>query len=382
MTVLFLCNLIPDKVGAFEVFLCKLGEALRQNGNSLHVALAGDPIEPVANGLRDAGVTWNVIAGWGAQGGSVRPWKFVLPALRLARELRPGVTVVHFGNELPTFAFGCLLRVLRRRTTLVWQQHQQIASASLLKRLASRIRVLVPVCDFFTAVYEGGLVSMAERGVPQNRINVILNGIADYAPVRKPGWLRSELGLGSDDVLLVNVGWHVPRKRIEWLLRRVSECNRQLGEDDPRVRFIQVGDGPERGALAALVSELGLDNEVHFLGLRNDVREILSEADIMIHAALAETCTYVITEAMAVSKPVVMTIAGAAHDQIATGESGYVLASNDANGFTRCVVELVRDSEKRSRMGSLARIRFEDRFDLSATVKQYVDFYESVAKSR
>jgi len=83
LKTLFLCNLIPDKSGAFERLLMALGEGFRQAGDELILGLAGEPIPAVADSFRRAGLRWSVIPGWTDSRGRPRPWAVVRPALRL-----------------------------------------------------------------------------------------------------------------------------------------------------------------------------------------------------------------------------------------------------------------------------------------------------------
>jgi glycosyltransferase involved in cell wall biosynthesis len=143
-----------------------------------------------------------------------------------------------------------------------------------------------------------------------------------------------------------------------------------------------VGDGPEKDRLSQLASDLGISDRVAFLGLRRDVREVLFESDLLVHASLAETCTYAITESMAVGIPAVVTEAGAAHEQIASGESGWVVARDDAEGFAKHLLELADDAPLRHRLGTEARKRFEQSFRIEQSAEAFHETYRQLAADR
>ncbi len=377
MKTLFFCNLIPLKTGAFETLLATIGAEFAKAGDEFVVVFGGAPIAPVAEALKANGVRWLVLPGWADGPGREHAWRFVLPAVALVRRERPDVAVVHFGNELPTLAASLLVRLGGGpQPHWVWQQDQQIRDPGRLGRHVSRIRVLAAGVDRFVAVYEGGRQSLIKRGIPEACIAKIPNSIAPYEPQRPAGWLRRELGLRAETVVIVTTGSLIPRKRQDFLLRACAAMGGRLTCD---WHLLIVGDGPGRPPLADLARALGIDARVHFLGLRNDVREILAQADVLVHASLAETCTYAITESMAAGIPAVVTEAGAAREQIETGRSGYVLDRDDLDGFIARLGELIGDEDRRKAMGHEARQRWAARYRVEHAARRYHELYRTVA---
>lgn len=373
MRVLFFCNLLPRKQGSFERFLVELAARFRQGGDTVVFAFAGEPVPAVGDALRSAGACWEVIEGW-SDGLRERPWRFCVPALRLLRRHRPDVAAVHFGNEMPALIVSLLAPLCGcRGVKWVWQQDQQVSDPSFLTAHLSRLRILAVRFDRFVTVYEGGRRSLISRRIPAAKVAVIHNAVADHRPIRDSGWLRKELGLGDKEILLGTVGSLLPRKRHEFLL----EALRRLPADS---HLLIVGDGPLGDALRGRAATMGLPDRVHWLGLRNDVREILQEVDVYVHASLAETCTYATTESMCAGKPAVLTDAGAAREQVADGVSGYVVSPDDLDGFVARVGELVAAPAMRVAMGREARLLWEKRFRVEAQASGYHALYRSLVK--
>jgi glycosyltransferase involved in cell wall biosynthesis len=376
MKTLFFCNLVPDKQGAFERFLASLAGEFKATGDRLLLALAGEPIRPVADALRDHGAEWRIVAGWNDTEGRVRPWAFVRPALSLLRRERPDVAAVHFGNELPSVATALMHRLSGGpRCRWVWQQDQQVCDPQGLSRFVSRIRMLTPFFSHFVAVYEGGRRSLVLRGVPAARISVINNAVTDTPPEVPRADLRCELGVPSDALLLAAVSSLTPRKRIDFLL---NACAALLREE-PAARLVVIGDGPDRSRLVTLASSLGIAERVIFAGSRNDVPSLLAASDIFVHAASAEACSYAVLESMAAGLPAVMTRAGAAEEQIVEGESGYVVAPGDDKAFAERIRRLASDTELRRRLGRAARRRWHEHYRLEDAARRYHGLYKRLA---
>jgi glycosyltransferase involved in cell wall biosynthesis len=374
-TVLF-CNLIPNKLGAYEALLAALGDEFQHEHDELVVVFARDPITEVASELRDRNVTWRLIEGWSEGEGREHPWAFYGPALRILKEERPDIAAVHFGNELPSAAVALRDRLSGSKTRWVWEQDQQICDPAGASRYLSRLKILHYIFDHFIGVYEGGKTSLLRRGIPGQKVSVVYNAIRDHQPAQKAGWLRSELELPRDAALIANVGWHVPRKRIDFALRAFSRIPVQNSNS---CSFVQIGEGPETESLWAVCEELGIADRVCFTGLRNDVREILAECDMLVHTSMAETCTYVISEAMCAGIPSVVTEAGAAREQIIDGETGYVVTIDDEDRLAACLSELVANPDRRAEMGRRARDCWKERYRVEVSARKYYEVYARLA---
>jgi glycosyltransferase involved in cell wall biosynthesis len=375
-TVLF-ANIVLRKLGAYEELLVEVGAEFARHRDEFVLVLAGEPIPALAERLRAASVRWHVVEGWTAADGREHPWRIVRPALKLLREEKPDVAAVHFGNELPTLAVSWLARLgVRPGVRWVWEQDQQICDAGRLTRHVSKIRLLQLGVDRFVAAYGGGGVSMARRGIPSSRISVIRNSLGPYTPLRAKGWFRKEVAAREGEVIFVATSSLIPRKRLHLVIEACARL-RALGLES--WRLVLIGDGPERLKLEALSRTRGIAEQVVFLGLRNDVREILPECDVFVHASQAETCTYAITESMVAGIPAVVLAAGAAREQIEDGVSGYVLDSPDPADFAARLHELGVAPDLRRQMGAVARQRWDQKLRLDRAVRDYYTVYSTVA---
>ena len=376
MKVLSFCNLIPCKDGAFERLLCTLAADFAERGDSFVAVFAGQPTPSVAESLFHAGAQWRTIQGWSDEHDHVRPWRFCLPALRLIREEEPDIVAVNFGNELPCLVVSMLSKCsLGLRARWIWQQHQRIEDPGGVTRHFSRIGLLRLTFDRFVVLYDGGRKSLGLRGIPASRVSVIYNGIRDCGKDGPSGWLRRELGLPEDAIVAVTVGSLILRKRIDFIIRALGDSRDSLAS----VHLLVVGDGPERQALAALGRESGVSDRVHFLGMRNDVSDILLAADVLVHSALAEASPYAIIESMAAAMPAVVTAAGAAGEQVEHQVSGFVIDPDDSEAFAGCLARLAADPSLRDKMGHAARARWQQLYREETCARKYCELYRRLA---
>jgi glycosyltransferase involved in cell wall biosynthesis len=133
-----------------------------------------------------------------------------------------------------------------------------------------------------------------------NRFRVVSNGIDISRFLRAEPYKKSELlGLSDQDILVCMVGSFSRQKDQETLIRAISN----LKED---VHLLLVGEGENKNRCIALASELQISNRVYFLGFRDDVDKIYKTADINILSSKWEGFGLVAVEAIASSKPLIV----------------------------------------------------------------------------
>lgn len=160
-------------------------------------------------------------------------------------------------------------------------------------------------------------------GVPKERITVIYNGIP--LPEAHPATARNE------SVKLIYVGRLVPEKGIQNIILALAKLR-----NVPDFTFNIVGGGPHEGALRALVGKYGLADRVKFLGVRQDVPELLSQVDIFVHAPVwEEGFGIAVLEAMAAGCICVCVDRGAIPELITHGVNGYLAAKDDLDALPR-----------------------------------------------
>jgi glycosyltransferase involved in cell wall biosynthesis len=115
------------------------------------------------------------------------------------------------------------------------------------------------------------------------------------------------------------------------------------------------GAGPARPALQALVTELGLEEQVRLLGYARDVRAALAQASIFALTSHAEGFSMVLTEAMSVGvPPVAMDCPRGPREIIRDGANGRLVPDGDGPGFSDALMSLIEDPERRRTMGAQA----------------------------
>jgi len=228
------------------------------------------------------------------------------------------------------------------------------------------VRFLLGQCDAVTAV-SNWLAETAMRSFSLKRdIETIYNfiDIDEYT--------RGDTGPG-DVPTVVHVSNFRPVKRTV----DVIEIFGRVYKATP-ARLIMVGDGPDREKAIARAQALGIAAEVSFVGVVENVVDILSKADVFLLPSEMESFGLAALEAMACETPVVAANVGGLGEVIEHDRSGYLLAPGDVDSMAERTIEILRDPEMRARMGKRGRSIAAEKFSPGAALSAYMDVYDSL----
>jgi UDP-glucose:(heptosyl)LPS alpha-1,3-glucosyltransferase len=214
--------------------------------------------------------------------------------------------------------------------------HKAFAERSFFYRLTPRCRhylalekaVFDSASDTEVLIIAKAQIPLFQRyyHTPDNRLKLLAPGIrrectmpSDYAAQRQT--LRAQYALDDDQLLILFVGSDYRRKGLDRALRGIAALEEPLRQ---RVNLWIAGqDNPT--AFINLARTLGLENNVRFLGARDDIPQLMWSADLLLHPAYSEAAGLVLLEAMVAGLPVIASdVCGYAH-YIAEYQMGRVL---------------------------------------------------------
>jgi len=272
-----------------------------------------------------------------------------------------------------------------------------------------RIEVL-QTCDFYANIF--GLPGAALAGVP-----VRIGSRRDLNPDKSPAQIRLQRqayrcattvvancaaargillaeGLAPASIAVIPNGVDRPRHEsagvaAEQRTRVITVANLRpeknhetliaaadlLSADFPDVEFQIVGDGPRRSELEALVRSRRLDDRVSFLGHREDVGRLLSEASIFALPSRSEAFPNGAIEAMAAGLPVVASAVGGLLDLIEHGRTGLLIEPGNPTALADALRQLLTNRTAAARIGEHARAHVQQRYSFERMVKAFEDLY-------
>jgi len=188
---------------------------------------------------------------------------------------------------------------------------------------------------------------------------------------------RARHGIPAEQPVALFVGRVAHEKNIDFLLHAVTIARRSL----PDLLFLITGEGPARADLELQAIQLGLRDQVRFLGYldrRSELPSAYAAADVFIFASRTETQGLVLLEAMAQRCPVVaLAIMGTA-DILQPG-LGCRIAPDDPTGFAQALVNLLADPAARLQLGDAARTYAKEWSD-QALATRLADLYRSLLR--
>ena len=279
---------------------------------------------------------------------------------RLMRARRPAI--VHTHTSKAGFV-GRLAARLAGVPAIIHQPHGHIfygyygagrtAFYVALERLAARWT------DRLVTLTERGTDEHLARGIGRRaQYRAVPSGVQTSqlrarAPARAGA--RARLGLAGDAFVVAGLGRFVPVKGFDLLVAALPA----LAAAVPSARVVLVGDGPERTALEAQATGLGVRERLLVTGATSDVAVGLAAADALAAPSRNEGMGRALVEAMALGLPVVGTEVGGIPAVVADGETGRLVPPGDAAALAAALIELGRDAALRAKLGAAAAARAE-----------------------
>lgn len=208
--------------------------------------------------------------------------------------------------------------------------------------------------------------------IDRRKLLTIPNGIDGkvFSGPRSRAFIEAE-GLPHEDRYLGIACRLVDQKSIPDLLKAMSIIAPRI----PDVRLLIVGQGPLRESLEASLPELGIEDRVHFLGVRHNMPELLAALDIFVLPSIWEGLPMVILEAMAAGCPIVATSVGGVPTAVRDGVNGLVVPSRRPDLFAEALEKALGDPELLERFSDETRRVFREDFSAERMTEKYEALY-------
>jgi len=318
---------------------------------------------------------------------------------------------INFFRDLLAFIELYLL-IKKGKYTII---HTHSSKAGILGRLAARIagvKIIIHsvhglpffeyqngflnyvyiLCERFAALFTDRLISvcdaMARKAIAagvakEDKFRTIYSGMelehyynSDVSIAEK----QKELNLDPDVPVVGNISRLFEFKGHNYLLEAAS----RVVEVFPEAKFLLVGDGILRDRLIRQAEDLKIRDNIVFTGLveRKEIPKLISVMDVVVHTSLREGLPRVLTEALAMAKPVIAFEIDGMPEIIKDGENGYLIPPKDSIKLADSIIHLLKDKEKARRMGKAGRGMVNPAFELEVMVERISDVYKESIEER
>ncbi len=302
-------------------------------------------------------------------------------ALRLLMDTQ-GIEVVHTHGSQDTWVSALAAKLFRNRPVpVVRTRHNTFPVANhLANRFLYRVLIdrVVVVSRAVTALFKetGVLGSKVERCIT---IHSVVDAEKRFNPLWvSPANIRKELNIPPHAFLLMKTARLASEKGHVHAIKTLKRLREQI----PEIHLILAGEGPLRESLQRYARELGMEENVHFLGLRDDVPGLLKDSDLFLFTPTAgESLGTSALEALAMEVPVVAFWMGGIDASVKRGETGYLVPVGDVAGAASRALFLLSNPRGKVVMGKSGRRRMRRYFSPSHLVEGNLRVYAEVLGS-
>lgn len=230
--------------------------------------------------------------------------------------------------------------------------------------------------DHAIALSESVRQRLRAAEVPEERISVIPPGVDLEALEVTPPWPAAVAPALADHPFLVTVAALTPEKGVDVLL----EAAAHLRATHPMIRWIVLGEGPQRDRLQARRKALGLDEVVALPGHVEHPEAVVARARVMVQPSRSEGFGSSVLEALALGVPVVASDTGGLPESLAAG-GGLLVPAADPGALAGAVARVLDDPALHERLSGDGRAA-ADGFSAARLVSRTLDVYRSLAMSQ
>lgn len=279
----------------------------------------------------------------------------------------------HFGSDVWGAVFGRLAGVpviiSSRRDEGYWRKKIHTLTYRLINRWYKKILVNSQAVKRMV---------LEKDKAPGHKVQLIYNGIdlERFQGAMDRAGTKEKLGFPQDSYLVGCVGNLRPVKGHTYLIKAAQQVIKVF----PKAHFVFIGIGESKESLATEAKDAGIENNIHFLGIKKDIPAMLAIMDICALPSLSEGFSNALLEYMAAGKPIVATAVGGNVDVIEHEKNGLLVPPKDPQALAEAVIRLLKEKEFAAALAANARKTVEERFDMKKQIREFEQFLESVGE--
>jgi len=363
---------IPRKLGFIEEYLFAISEESSRRLSKSVFIFTGDPSDAVLKELEARNA--RVIV---ARSEKPNSFESLFRIVKAIKEEGVHIADFHFGNDASIIIMAIWLRIFGRSIKMVRHQHNiygEKKNFAFVQKRISRLKIVSMLVHKIVAVSYAIKNDLMFRGISEEKVVVIHNGIntARYSFSEEGrARVRGELGISEKEPLVISVAYACKEKGLEYLIAAIPSVIKKY----PGTKFMIVGGGPLTGSLERQAREIGAMDNVRFTGVRSDIPDILSAADMSVLTSVSEGFGAAIIESMSCKRPVVASRLDAISEIVKDGKTALLVNPKDINGIAAAINRLLGDKNLSMSLGEEGFNVVRSEFSKEKMAKETVDLY-------
>lgn len=353
----------PQLRGA-EIFACQLSNHLMEQGNEVIVIsiFSGDSQLPFR------GKTIHLDRPLSKRFYDFKGWK---KFSKIVEDFKPDVIQL---NAADTLKFAVASKLLSSwNTPLIYRNANKFGDFIDSRWKWKLNNFQIQKMDYVISVSRECEIDFSETfPYPQEKSETVEIGVENLPIGNIPEDLQEIFDAGP---VLTHIGGFVPEKNHEGLIKIFAAAHKKF----PNAQLLLLGKGHLQEKIKQKVKDLNLENNVHFLGYRNDVLDIVHHSKVFVMPSLIEGLPGVILEAMFCETPVIAYRVGGI-GEVVTSLTGWIISKDDETAFVNAVEEVLNGNETVSRKVSTAKKMITQKFINDKIAQRFFKAYEKCLK--
>lgn len=175
---------------------------------------------------------------------------------------------------------------------------------------------------------------------------------------------RRSIGVNKDDYMLISVGELNKNKNHQIAIKAISKLKNR------NIKYVLCGEGPLENDLRTLAEELGVEDQIKFIGFRTDIPELMTSADVFVFPSYREGLSLSLMEAMATGLPIICSKIRGNVDLVYHQEGGFLIQPSDDEEVIEKIKILIQDKNLRSEMSDF-NLNNINKFNLRNVLREY-----------
>jgi glycosyltransferase involved in cell wall biosynthesis len=299
----------------------------------------------------------------------------IFPIFRLKslfRNIKPDIVHAHM-PPAEIYSFISLLLIKNKPRFIISKHNDErffdgSFSQTLARLVASKSKKIIAISKavnfYFTLIFDRNLIDI--KTIHYGLDPKPYKDVSSFQLMK----LRSELNL-NQEVLFGTIARLVPQKSLDIMLRAFALYKSSSSRTS---KLILVGDGPLAFELKKLSFELGISNDVIWMGFREDIPEIINMIDVFVLTSTYEGFGLVLLEAMAASKPIIATAVSAIPEIVVDNKTGILCSAGHISEIASAM-KTMEKSQYRKKLGKAGNSRLLRYFTVNKMTQQTISFY-------
>lgn len=270
--------------------------------------------------------------------------------------------------------YGFILRKFYRcGVKLVTMSHGWVTPGFKFQAYYFLDKLVMGHFDRIILVAEGLRRQLRGFMIPRKKIVIINNAVDpdDFIEHQNRDVIRQGINLTGQDKVIGFVGRLSQEKNIETILYAVKETLKS----GKNIKFLIIGEGPQKERLKRLSEGLGVSNHVIFTGYQKDACRLHGILDLHVSASLKEGLPNSLLEAQAAGTPCIVTDIPGNNDIIRDGVNGFLFRPRDYIALSKKIITLLEDKALAQKFTAEGRKNIKEKFSIQERIKKLESLY-------